>query len=142
MSTYTCSICGRMQDDLPPLIFDLRAMLTRELPGGWHLCDDLAKLACPTCNPYTKLPLRTIWQKGWDAFVADLPDEPPYVNYSNHGGTFGTRANRVWQQGWMAASDNIGICEYCSQQVMPGEGCDVCGSHLDCCPGHEDDEEE
>ena len=141
MSTYTCSICGRTQGNLPCLIFDRRAMLTRELAGGWHLCDNRTQLACPTCNPYTKLPLRTIWQKGWDAFVADLPDKPPYENHSFHGGTFGTRANRVWQQGYRTASDNIGICEYCSQRVLPGEGCDICGGHLeDCCPGHEEDE--
>ena len=143
MSTYTCAICGREQHDLPFVLLGERdVQLTRRLPGGWHLCDDRRSTACPTCNPYTKNPLRTIWKKGWDAFVADQPDEPPYENHSHHGGTYGTRCNRVWQEGYRAAQENIGICEYCSQQVMPGEGCDVCGGHLDCCEGHDDDDEE
>ena len=137
MSTYTCVRCGRSRADLPSPDLSQRAQLS-----GWTFMDDASGLACPACNPYNRLPLRTIWQKGWDAFVADLPCDPPYVNYSNHGGTFGTRANRVWQDGWHTASENIGICEYCSGQVMSSDACDVCGGHMGCCPGHFEEDED
>ena len=53
--------------------------------------------------PYDRQPMRTCWWKGVDAYRRGLSCEAPYVNYSNHGGTWGTRANRIWSEGWLHA---------------------------------------
>jgi hypothetical protein len=53
--------------------------------------------------PYSKQPMKTCWWKGVDAYRRGQSCEPPYTNHSSHGGTWGTRANRIWQEGWWCA---------------------------------------
>lgn len=55
--------------------------------------------------PYHKQPMQTCWWKGVDAYRRGQPAHPPYINYSHHGGTWGTRANRIWLEGWSHARE-------------------------------------
>ena len=106
-------------------------------------------------NPYEKQPMKGIWRKGYAAGLAGAPCEPPYVNLSNHGGTYGARANRIWLLAHWAGRDRregvieqlvplpsdpelaVRTCEWCTGDVLPSdESCDTCGAHIYCCPRH------
>lgn len=137
MKRYTCYKCGAVS---PEIEFPNRYNRLRSVCAGWRCTDNAAGVVCPACNPYNRLPLRTIWQKGWQACRDGLEDKGPYTNYSDHGGTWGTRANRVWRDGYAACEQSAQICEYCAGAVFSDdESCDVCGGHLDCCSGHDNE---
>lgn len=108
-------------------------------------------------NPYPNQPAHTCWQKGFDDGIIGMPLDPPYRNFSHHGGTWGARANRIWAEGWLAGMygtqerkellgglpipDGTGTCNNCGRETYPAdELCNVCGSHIECCDGHDGEE--